>query len=97
MTSENSFHVRPTWLCPSVRSNRAEVMGRRPDMPGRWSWEIRIRVVDGVRCSKTRSSAGGHEYGLLKSWPRSRADGCRQSETGARRLAEFRSTVLRAE
>src|SRR5207244_5290296 len=44
---------------------------------------------------RSRSSAGGHEYGLVKNWPRIRRDGCRQSETGLRRLAEFRSAVFR--
>src|SRR5439155_7501758 len=52
--------------------------------------------VDGVRCSEIHSGAGGPEYGLVKSWSCSRADGCRKSETGLRRLAEFQSTVLRA-
>src|SRR5712691_9882606 len=83
-------------VAPSLGAIRAEVMGRGPDMPGRWSWEYGFARLMVYGAQKHATAPGDKSYELVKSWPRTRPDGCRQSETGPRRLAGFRSTVLRA-
>src|SRR5712691_5494823 len=83
-------------VAPSLGAIRAEVMGRGPDMPGRWSWEQGFAWLMVYGAQKHAAAPGDKSYELVKSWPRTRPDGCRQSEAGPRRLAGFRSTVLRA-